>query len=499
MRASVQTVIRATRESGTSRSWHPGAWLLDPRNSQVRRGALLSLAFLAGYMVAPVDSARFLLLAALAALGTLSPLRASQALWLLSLTVLINPGLLVAAPGLSIVAGRWLVVAGGLLGAIRGRSIDRTRSSHSAVFAIHLGFVGVALSGLLFTSPDIVLSITKLLSWTVTTLAVLRASDGLDGIDRKRFIGWLAWLLALVVVGSALVAFSGVGYLRNGRDLQGVLNQPQVLGVFLAPVMTGSVVAFLKNRSPRWLALSLVTGIMLYSSSARGPALAVVLSLLAVLAISSVALRGSPFLRRTIRIIATGGAVASIAFVVAFPVVLGPIQDFVYSGREPREVDFETNINRLELVEASVENFRQSPLVGIGFGVASDPTTQDVTRIGGIPVGASTEKGVIVSAVLEETGVLGAALFAALLWKLVILAWQRNGPLGLGIVLAALGTNLGESTLLSAGGAGLYVWLVVALGAFIRFDPRIPSGRVLPQNAKRHGTLQRDQMLPATD
>ena len=68
--------------------------------------------------------------------------------------------------------------------------------------------------------------------------------------------------------------------------------------------------------------------------------------------------------------------------------------------------------SRESLIDRSMDNFRQYPIAGIGFGVPSDTSQElfEVKRVGGIPISASVEKGSLPSATLEETGIIGAGL-----------------------------------------------------------------------------------------
>src|SRR5690606_115878 len=100
------------------------------------------------------------------------------------------------------------------------------------------------------------------------------------------------------------------------------------------------------------------------------------------------------------------------------------------------------------LIDAMLINIANDPFRGIGFGIASFPSSMIVERdpMFGLPVGASVENGVAPLAILEEVGVFGAILVA--LWILVLL---RKGAVGglaaFAVCLTALALNMGENTL----------------------------------------------------
>jgi hypothetical protein len=107
-------------------------------------------------------------------------------------------------------------------------------------------------------------------------------------------------------------------------------------------------------------------------------------------------------------------------------------------------------------IDNMMVNIRQDPWIGIGFGIASEPSLMEISRdpFLGLPIGASVEKGVMPLAVLEEVGIPGFMLAMFWLW-IVLRRSARGGMAPLVIVLTILLINLGESTLFSPGGIGL--------------------------------------------
>ena len=111
-------------------------------------------------------------------------------------------------------------------------------------------------------------------------------------------------------------------------------------------------------------------------------------------------------------------------------------------------------------------NFMTAPLIGHGFGVFADGHFDaGVRTVAGIPISAPVEKGFLPSAVLEETGLLGGALFAYLTYVLAHSVWRRTSRPMVAILFTSLFVNFGEAILLSPGGMGLHVWLLIGLAA----------------------------------
>ena len=129
---------------------------------------------------------------------------------------------------------------------------------------------------------------------------------------------------------------------------------------------------------------------------------------------------------------------------------------------------------RGRLIEASMQNFYENPVLGIGFGVATKPEQMKVKRdpIFGFPVSAPIEKGNMYSAMLEEVGFVGALLFVGLLLTLLG-SIMRSGQLEMmWIFFVGLMVNVGEAVLFSPNGIGMLVWILVLMAASARTAKR---------------------------
>lgn len=113
--------------------------------------------------------------------------------------------------------------------------------------------------------------------------------------------------------------------------------------------------------------------------------------------------------------------------------------------------------SRKGLIDFSWSNFQESPVFGIGFGVAKTELFRSYATIFTAPA----EKGFLPTAILEEGGVLGTAAFlifiGTLLWEL---RRERNIA-GLVAFVTFLCTNFGEVTIFAPGGGGAFGWIAV--------------------------------------
>jgi hypothetical protein len=136
------------------------------------------------------------------------------------------------------------------------------------------------------------------------------------------------------------------------------------------------------------------------------------------------------------------------------------------TGQEAESVTFEGAVSsRKSVVEMSYENFKQSPLTGIGFQVS---TAEHFVRMASLFY-APIEKGFLPTALLEEVGIVGTLVFCALiaiwLWHLIA---ARNAP-GVVLFIAFLLMNCGEVSFFAIAGHGAYEWSII-FGAILLGD-----------------------------
>ena len=321
------------------------------------------------------------------------------------------------------------------------------------------------------------------------------AGTALVALHRTRRLAdyWRSLLLTLsvfVILGSIpLYFFKEYGFARNGVGFQGLLTHPQTYGpitAVLTAYVTGLVV-FERKRS--WiLRVTMIAGwVGVYYSQSRTGMLALVLS--GVLVVGMAMLRPRTWLPRlrqamTLPTLAAGGLA-----LVMFGVLYGPrlsegLVSFLLKDEAAQDVASALEESRGGLIERSMANFRAAPFTGIGLGVPSD-LSKSVIEYGplGIPISASVEKGFQPAAVLEETGIVGAALLVLFLIVLLAPVFLRGSMALVWMVLAVLLINMGEATLFAIGGNGLFVWLIFSL-AYVMSNGR--DQRSIPVLKERH-------------
>jgi hypothetical protein len=442
--------------------------------------ALIPLAALAMRIASgPTANLSYLVIAAYALLGRAQAIQALALSWLFTM---LSVGVAPPATGASI--GRYLVIAAAALSLLLRIKPGKGSSAVNppVFFTMALGALLIIHS--LYFSPMVDVSILKALSWTAVVATLLSAWSGLNDDARTRLESQLFGGLIVLVLASLPLAFTATGYLRNGTGFQGVLSHPQAFGpvvAFLGGWLAGRL---LGSARPRWrdavlLGLCLVLVVM---SEARTAGLALVLGVVTAVLVSS-SLSGIP-VRQLLPGLASRrlhalALIVAMGLVLAAPVLNERLGSYFSKRSDSTNLLEAAEASRGGLVEGMMTNIEKHPLTGIGFGIASDPSTMQVDRdpLLGLPTGAAIEKGVLPFAVTEELGIPGALLVLAWMWMLVRRG-ARSGVVTLSILAIVLLTNFGESTLFSPGGVGLLplvllTWAVTGKHHYLRRRPRV--------------------------
>lgn len=391
-----------------------------------------------------------------------------QALTLTWLITFLNPAIFPGSDHAFML--RWLVV-GAAFGRVTLNLLMASAPTVPRPVIPLLAFVAVAAAASVVTSYILSISVLRLLTFLIGSFTVLCAFHQ-SGHKLAQWHDWFTALFVVVILASAPLMFHEVGsWFRGG--LQGILNHPQAYGVFLAMAVAYAAGRFLFGGHRSWwlLAVAVVGVVSLFESQARVGALALFGGLALAVLIQLFRHVVNPVRFRPPKVIlALAPFVGTIILIfAAVGYVPGPLHDFVYKYSAPDLAGvFERS--RGTFIGRSIENFRESPILGIGFGVPSDPEFLRIRRnpLLGIPVSAPIEKGFAPTALLEENGVVGGFAFLIFLILLLrpVLATESMAPLWL--ALAGLMVNLGEAVIFSFGGMGMLVWLMLGFSRIWR-------------------------------
>lgn len=400
------------------------------------------------------------------------PNEAIKALFLSWFLAHISPGLAATPSGTEVLRILILLAAftSAILASFKSQNALLMGRTVSAFALFGVFTVGHAL--LVSYAPDV--SLLKSVSFLVMALTLSIAFFS-RRIDVDRLQGWLFFWLAAVAVLSAPLLVLRLGYVTNGNGFQGILNQPQAFGMTMALLSAwiGGRMLRLRAFSALDIALAGLVMVMMFLSESRGAMLAasggLVLSYLLArgLSLSKIRrafknLRHKRVFLLIVCMLFCGG--------LFFDKVSAMVERTISKRTEHHSIASAFDASRGALISRSMKNFYANPVLGIGFGVASNPADLKVVRepVFGLPVSASIEKGNMYSAMLEEIGFLGFLLFCGVL--LVLLnSICRSGQLEMmWLFFAALLVNLGEAVLFSPNGIGMLVWILMLMATSAR-------------------------------
>jgi hypothetical protein len=337
------------------------------------------------------------------------------------------------------------------------------------------------------TSPALPISVMKVLTFTLAATVVVVAYGRLTPERQLRMQSWMLTIGLAVIALSALTLLRPSIALGGDRGLQGLLGQPQALGIFIAPFAAWSLAGVLLmrrqvGRLELWVAIA--TPLLLILTRARTGAFAVMFAIGVVFLSRMVSRRraqqatlGRPFL-----ILSLAACVLLFA-ALATGRVGNFITDFAFKDTEKgqRNVYGAYYASRGGGVISEWHNFLAKPWLGNGFGVYPDGKfPSGVVEFAGIPISAPIEKGFLPSAILEEGGLVGAASLTLLIIWLGRSAWRAPDLRWRALFIACLGVNVGECVFLAPGGIGMIIWLLMgaAIWAY-RTETRSPTGATL--------------------
>lgn len=374
------------------------------------------------------------------------------------------------------------------LAAVRG-SLFRHR-----FFAMHLVFIAVATVLTSLTGYYVHISLLKLFNYTVVTTAVFAGIE----VMRARRSDLCEWYMTLIVVAVVLglaslplgIAYNAKALVREGAVsyFNGPFYHSNTLGPFAAMMSLYVMCVYLFGPyRNRWLCAPLLLVLVYFMriSQSRTSFAALLVSTLVLVGLTFVLTRRRYIALRlnTHRSWMVAGMFVTFFAVVTLDVVTGgrltnAVAQFVNKGGKSETLDLDQVLaSRRGRIEVSIENFRTSPLIGIGFEVGTDEYFKANATLFNAPV----EKGFLPTAVLEQSGVIGAAVFVGWLLTLAAdLALKVNVP-GLVLLCGFLTVNFGEVMFFGVAGHGGFGWLLMAggimLGDYAIRDLRWPQRR----------------------
>lgn len=405
-------------------------------------------------------------LAACIVAALISPLRAIQALMVATLVAYGNAHIIKPGPAEGVLL-RLVLVAAILrvLPTIRGSDLR-------LLWPVWLFAAAEGLSSLQ-TSPAVTISLMKVAEFLCGVTAVLVAYNHVKRAQLAKLQRWMITVSLTVVGLSALTLLKPSVGMGGDGGLQGLLGQPQALGIFMAPFAAWTIAGALlmrrkATRLELWAALAMSVLIILSKARTAGFGAAAGVFIVMVSRMLGRRQLGQAKMGRPILISALACGVLAVLAVTTGQVAK-IATDYAYKGTLGKAHNLSEAFYKSRGGGALSEwsNFLQKPLLGNGFGVYPDGEfPSGIQYFDGIPISAPIEKGFLPTAILEEGGALGGALLLLVIGLLCRRAWRNTDLRWRAMFVACLAINAGECVFMSPGGIGMFDWLLLSLAMF---------------------------------
>ncbi len=334
-----------------------------------------------------------------------------------------------------------------------------------------------------------IISYLKMLLFLIVFLAFFGMANATSNRNEVRYdaLRNMVLIFAVFIIGGsfALIPFPGIGKMGAAKALEmglsvksvglfmGVANQPQALGPLvsgLAIFLLSDMLFSLKRWDKLYISLLFCAPILIFYTSSRtamGTYLAG--SFFATFLFMNARGVGSRWKARALNTLILIGIVCGVTL-FATPQMREAVAQFTLKwtgGEQDTEMTYDNiTASRQGLIDSAMENFSESPMIGNGFQVSKAYQDLDVQSWKQL-LSAPIEKGVWITAVLEEGGVFGMGLF--ILFILIALSGllKHKAYIGASLLFTFIICNLGEFTLFSMSGIGGTMWAMVFSGIAI--------------------------------
>ena len=329
------------------------------------------------------------------------------------------------------------------------------------ITTLSLGLFYIVHSILFSQIVDI--SLLKVALWTLVMTSLIYLWSLLSFDEHNILSNEIFLWIGIVVFLSSPLIFMSQGIARNNNDFQGLFNGSQVLGIVCAVLLAFHLGNIFSKKYPSFKVLLFVIFVsyIIFISGSRTAIVALYFSVITYF-ISVTFLIKNP-LEYHLRIM-NNFLFYFFGMMLFVLVTFFSLGDQVISKRTNSNSLIEAYLDsRSGLIAPMIENIKQDPIIGIGFGIGSDYENMSSTRdpLFDLPYRASAEKGLIFIAVFEEVGIIGLTLF--LLWLLFIFKIAiHNRANQILVLFAIVFLNFGESMIFSSGGIGLLCMILLA-------------------------------------
>ena len=319
----------------------------------------------------------------------------------------------------------------------------------------------------------------------------------------------LAFAVLFIAGSFALIFVPSIGLMRqtSWTDptqfimleslFMGMARHSQSLGPIIAMfsvLVLGDLLFSVKRADKLYIALLLMSPVLIYKTSSRTAMGTYMASLMLVVWFFMHARGFSSRWKGKVMSITWLIAILALVATVSVPKIRDKITSFAIktnSDAQVQDVDLSFSAitrSRQGLAQGAMANFRKSPLFGNGFQVSEDMKRDKRSGLTSY-LSAPIEKGVWVTAVLEESGAVGFVLFAGFLLSSFFTLVRRHAYISATMLFSLSLSNMGEFTFFSMSYTGGISWALV-FSAIV-----LDAHRLKQIGMERMFQMQMDQLM----
>lgn len=298
--------------------------------------------------------------------------------------------------------------------------------------------------------------------FVVMTIGISPVLQG-EYIQNIRFQLWKFTLLICVILslGSFVCFFLGINFMKRG-DFEGIIDVGLFGGLVSHSMLLGSIAAFssvflaykaYKNKSAVLSLLTFASLCVVLFAASRSALISAIAGLTYML--YSISNTKKEFVKVVVMLV--------LLLCVTFP-LWESATDFIVAKQQNNIENGSTFYSRTSKWANRLEEFKSSPMIGIGFGTVSTKTSDYSLYTGGIEPGCSW------LSILSMLGIIGALWFiryVRLIYNGIKSSAMPLSALYMGLFVTCCTHMIAEGYFLSAGG---YLFFLVWLSFSVFFD-----------------------------
>lgn len=303
------------------------------------------------------------------------------------------------------------------------------------------------ISSFIFSSLPIV-AIFKISSYSLVFISVLIGVAAT--IKHFDWLNWIHKMLSLIPLLSVFFIPLDIGYLRNGRGLQGITNHPNMFGIMLVLFIAVNIVSVKANKT-NWPNVGFIMNglalILIWMSQSRTSFISAIMLILLYVIFMNINL-----LKKILLI--NLAILFAVLIVLINSDILSHFRDFFLKGADT------LILSRTDQIDSLLSSILKNPWFGTGFAVPVLPIRSFVFSNEFI-----VEPGNLLLSVLAYGGVFGSILFISYIFTIIFLG-RKNFKNYIFLPLSTILISFGEMVFFSSNNIGIFLYMLQAIYIF---------------------------------